>query len=52
MRMKLLHQSIDRTPPEPQLDGDLPTDEKFYDGDVPEWIPAEQSESEDEDSRA
>lgn len=52
MRMKLLRQSIDRTPPEPQLDGALPSDEEFYDGDVPEWLPGDQAESEDESSRA
>jgi len=52
MRMKLLRQSIDRTPPEPQLDGELPSDEEFYDGDVPEWTPSDESESDDESSRA
>jgi hypothetical protein len=51
MRMKLLRQSLDRTPPEPQLEGDLPTDEEFYDGDVPEWISGDQSEAEDQRSR-
>jgi hypothetical protein len=52
MRMKLLRQSIDRTPPEPQLDGELPSDEAFYEGDVPEWMPSDRSESDDESSRA
>lgn len=52
MRMKLLRQSIDRTPPEPQLDGELPSDEEFYEGDVPEWMPSDRSESDDESSRA
>jgi hypothetical protein len=52
MRMKLLRQSIDRTPPEPQLDGELPSDEEFYEGDVPEWLPSDRSESDDESSRA
>jgi hypothetical protein len=52
MRMKLLRQSIDRTPPEPQLDGELPSDEEFYEGDVPEWVPGDRSESDDESSRA
>lgn len=51
MRIKLLRQSLDRTPPEPQLEGDLPTDEEFYDGDVPEWISSDRSEAEDESSR-
>ena len=52
MRMKLLRQSIDRTPPEPQLDGELPSDEAFYEGDVPEWMPSDRPESDDESSRA
>jgi hypothetical protein len=52
MRMKLLRQSIDRTPPEPQLEGELPSDEEFYEGDVPEWVPGDRSESDDESSRA
>lgn len=52
MRMKLLRASIDRTPPEPHLDGDLPRDEDFYDGDVPEWVADENSDSADEHSRA
>ena len=52
MRMKLLRASIDRTPPEPHLDGDLPSDEDFYDSDVPAWTPDEDSDSADEDSRA
>lgn len=37
LRMKLLQESIDREPPEPQLADSLPSDEEFYDGDVPEW---------------
>jgi hypothetical protein len=52
MRMKLLRQSIDQTPPEPQLDGELPSDEEFYEGDVPEWVPGDRPESDDESSRA
>ncbi len=43
LRMKLLQESIDREPPEPQLVGPLPTDEEFYDGNVLEW-----TEDEDE----
>lgn len=52
MRMKLLRASIDRTPPEPHLDGEPPSDEVFYDGEVPEWTPGEDDDSADEDSRA
>lgn len=44
MRMKLLKESIDREPPEPTLVGDLPSDEEFYDGPVPEWTPDEESD--------
>ncbi|MBX0296698.1 hypothetical protein [Haloarcula nitratireducens] len=47
MRMKLLRASIDRTPPGPQLEDDLPDDEVFYDGDVPEWTGSDQSETAD-----
>jgi len=43
MRMKLLRASLDREPPEPQVDAELPTDEEFYDGEVPEWTPDEQN---------
>ncbi|QCC51410.1 hypothetical protein [Halapricum salinum] len=44
LRMKLLKESIDHGPPEPTLTGDLPTDEEFYDGAVPEWTPDEVSD--------
>jgi hypothetical protein len=36
-RMKLLRTSLDRTPAEPQLDDGLPSDDSFYDGEVPDW---------------
>lgn len=52
MRMKLLRASIDRTPPEPRLEGDLPGDEVFYDGDVPEWTGDDQSKTVDDGSHA
>jgi len=45
MRMKLLKSSIDRTPAEPQLEDSLPSDESFYDGAVPEWTDASESDS-------
>ncbi len=50
MRTKLLRASLDREPPEPRLDADLPVDEEFYDGEIPEWTPT--GESEDAESRA
>jgi hypothetical protein len=39
--VKLLGQSVDRAPPEPRLREELPTDEAFYDGEVPAWLPGE-----------
>jgi hypothetical protein len=46
MRLKLLRESLDREPPEPEFDGSLPADEAFYDGDIPTWSP-EESDSEE-----
>ena len=51
MRMKLLRESIDRTPAIPQLKDDLPSDDAFYDGELSEWTGSNSSESDDE-SRA
>jgi hypothetical protein len=42
--MKLLRASIDREPPTPQVNVDLPTQEAFYDGDVPEWKPDKEAD--------
>jgi hypothetical protein len=50
MRLKQLRASIDRSPPEPRLDDDLPSDEAFYDGEIPAWSDA--AESSDGDSQA
>ena len=52
MRMKLLRASIDRTPPVPQLEDDLPRDEAFYDGEITEWTDSESTEPSDDESRA
>ena len=52
MRMKLLRASIDRTPAEPQLEDNLPSDDSFYDGDIPEWTDSSSSESSDDESHA
>ena len=52
MRMNLLRASIDREPPEPQLKAELPTDEKFYDGEVPVWQSEEAADNEDVESSA
>ena len=51
MRMKLLRESIDRTPALPQLEDGLPSDDAFYDGELSEWTGSNSSESDDE-SRA
>jgi hypothetical protein len=40
MRMKLLKESVNRDPPEPELDGEFPSDDTFYDGEPPEWTPS------------
>lgn len=45
MRMKLLQESLDHEPPEPALDDDVPTDEEFYNGEIPEWAPDEDVEN-------
>lgn len=52
MRMQLLRASIDREPPEPQLKAELPTDEEFYDGEVPVWKSDEPGDNEDAESAA
>ena len=51
MRLKLLRESIDRTPAIPTLKDGLPSDDAFYDGEVSEWTDSSPSESDDE-SRA
>ncbi|WP_245810869.1 hypothetical protein [Halorubrum halodurans] len=50
LRMKLLRESIDRTPPEPRFEDDVPSDDAFYDGDVPEWTDSASSESPEDES--
>ncbi|MFC5279743.1 hypothetical protein ACFPM1_13390 [Halorubrum rubrum] len=52
LRMKLLRESIDRTPLEPRLEDDLPSDDAFYDGEIPEWTDSASSESSDDESHA
>ena len=52
MRMKLLRASIDRTPAEPKLKDGLPSDDLFYDGDIPEWTDSRPSDSPDDESHA
>lgn len=52
MRMKLLRASIDREPPEPRLKAELPTDDEFYDGEVPVWRSDEAGDGDDAESTA
>lgn len=49
LRLKLLRESLTRDVPEPSLEGDLPTQEEFYDGDsgAPEWKPDESTDDDD-----
>jgi predicted transcriptional regulator len=49
LRVKLLRESITRDAPEPHLEGDLPPQDAFYEGDepLPEWMPDEPEESDD-----
>lgn len=52
MRTKLLRDSLDRDPPEPRVDADLPTDEAFYDGDRPTWTPDEDADGVADDTES
>jgi hypothetical protein len=51
MRLKLLRESIDRTPAVPKLEDGLPSDDTFYEGEVAEWTDSGSSGPDDE-SRA
>ena len=52
MRLKLLRESIDRTPAAPELEDDLPSDDAFYEGEITEWNGSNSSETSDDESRA
>jgi hypothetical protein len=52
MRLKLLRDSIDRTPAIPHLTDDLPSDETFYDGEIAEWTNSSSSELSDDGADA
>jgi hypothetical protein len=49
LRMKLLRESIDRTPAEPHLEDGLPSDDTFYTGDIPDWTDAHSADSTDDE---
>jgi hypothetical protein len=51
MRLKLLRESIDRSPAVPTLKNGLPSDEAFYDGERSEWTDSRASDSDDESRR-
>ena len=51
LRLKLLRESIDRTPAIPTLEDGLPSDDAFYDGEIFEWTDSNSADSDDE-SRA
>ncbi|OSP05552.1 hypothetical protein B9H04_08920 [Halorubrum ezzemoulense DSM 17463] len=51
LRLKLLGESIDRTPAIPTLEDGLPSDDAFYDGEISEWTDSNSADSDDE-SRA
>ena len=51
MRLKLLRESIDRTPAIPTLKDGIPSDDAFYDGEISEWTDSHSADSDDE-SRA
>jgi hypothetical protein len=48
MRLKLLRESIDRTPAIPELEDDLPSDDVFYDDEISEWTDSGSSDSDEE----
>lgn len=52
LRAKLLRDSLDREPPEPQLSSDLPTADEFYDGDAETWTPDDDAGDETSDSQS
>ncbi|MEY7850223.1 hypothetical protein AB7C87_13600 [Natrarchaeobius sp. A-rgal3] len=49
MRMKFLRASLNRDPPEPQIERDQPSAAEFYEGEVPVWTPTD--EAADRESR-
>lgn len=51
LRMQFLRASLDREAPEPHLE-DLPEDEAFYDGELPEWRPDDDEGPEDDGPEA
>lgn len=52
MRLKLLRESIDRTPAVPKLEDGLPSDDDFYDGEITEWTDSRSPDASDDEPRA
>jgi len=50
-RIRLLGEALDREPPVPDRgDIEMPSEEEFYDGELPEWTPdGEESDDDDDD---
>lgn len=42
MRLQLLRASLNRDPPEPAVETDLPSQDEFYDDGVSTWVPDEE----------
>lgn len=49
--MQLLRASVDLDLPEPRLQTDLPSDQEFHAGEVPEWVPDGETENSQPSSR-
>lgn len=52
MRMKLLRESLDREPPEPQVETALPSRKEFYSDPPSSWTPDEEDPDDESESRA
>lgn len=52
MRAQLLRDSLDRDPPEPQIEPALPAQEAFYTETPPVWTPAEDDAGDDPESQS
>lgn len=49
-RVRLLHESVARDPPEPQTDVEPVASSEFYDGEIPSWGPNDGDDERDEAS--
>lgn len=51
MRARLIRESLDRDPPEPQVENELPSQEEFYSEPISEWTPDESASELDSDDK-